>query len=129
MKVIITRNTAIRGKSFAADPEKTVDLKKEDALALISAGKAKSVGEVENEKTLRNGLTGHDSETGQDGLAEFDEKLKQDHQAELDAKDKEHAEAIKALEEMHATAMQGVDEMDDVPGADLESKPDKAKKK
>ena len=41
MKVLIIANTAIKGKSIAANTGKVVDLEKEDAHALIAAGKAR----------------------------------------------------------------------------------------
>ena len=41
MKVLIIANTAIKGKSIAANMGKVVDLEKEDAHALIAAGKAR----------------------------------------------------------------------------------------
>lgn len=40
MKVIIINNTSVRGKSFAANTNKVVDLNDDDAQALINAGKA-----------------------------------------------------------------------------------------
>lgn len=51
MKVIITNNTSVAGKSLAADPRKVIDLKTDDAQALINAGKAKRApAEVLDEK-------------------------------------------------------------------------------
>ena len=41
MQLIITRNTSVKGASFAADPNKIITLDDDDARALIGAGKAR----------------------------------------------------------------------------------------